>query len=247
VQLHPSPYPCTHTRVPPCPLCAPMCTQPRMPSFAFTEVCKPSFGTCTYKHLPNNIHLCAEVCNPIPQHTPVQAHICATLSLHSPRACKHSCIPMLLHSPVPTHMRVTPTFHSQCAHTQWYHSVLVRAHTRTQLQLQLFTRTYMSIPILTHTPTCMHTPMHSKDTPVQPHCFVHLCKHTRVQLHLCTPHVLAHSCATPPLVHPGAQTHMQPHLCTHPHTVVQLHCFAQSCAHSHVFCTDFTISPHVVS
>lgn len=141
--------------------------------------------------------------------------------MHSPRARKHLCTPIPLHTTVHIHTHETPSFHSQRSHTHT-HNVPVRTHMYMQVRLQPFARTYMRLPVLTHT---------------HPHACTHLCiarthrcnstglftcANTRVHLHPCTPHVLAHSCATASLVHPGAHTHVQPHPCTHPHAHTHL-------------------------
>ena len=148
----------------------------------------------------------------------MQAHTCATLSMHSPRARKHLCTPIPLHTTVHIHTHETPSFHSQRSHTHTQRPG-ARTHMYMQVRLQPFARTYMRLPVLTHT---------------HPHACTNLCiarthrcnstglftrANTRVQLHPCTPHVLAHSCATPPL---GAHTHVQPHPCTHPHAHTHL-------------------------
>ena len=171
--------------------------------------------------------------------------------MHSPRARKHLCTPIPLHTTVHIHTYACnpilslPTF----THTPVPQHPGAHTHMHMQVRLQPFARTYMRLPVLTHT---------------HPHACTHLCiarthrcnstglftrANTRVQLHPCTPHVLAHSCVTASLVHPGAHTRATPsmHASTRTHTLVQPHHFVQSCAHSRVFCSDFPISPHVVS
>ena len=237
----------THTYATLSPLHTHVHTPPRMPSFAFTEACKPSLGTRTCKHLSNNIHcvhvyatqlLSTHLC----KHTLVPPCPCTPLVLVNTCALPYLCTPLC------TYIRMKPHPFTQRSHT---HTQRPGAHTHVHASATptLCTHIHETPSPDTHTPTCMHTPVHSKDTPVQLHWFVHSCKHTCAtpSMHStcarsllsnptpCTPRC-THTCATPSM-----------HASTRTHTLVQPHHFVQSCAHSRVFCSDFPISPHVVS
>ena len=122
----------THTYATLSPLHTHVHTPPRMPSFAFTEACKPSLGTRTCKHLSNNIHcvhvyatqlLSTHLC----KHTPVPPCPCTPLLLVNTCALPYLCTPLCTY----IHTHVTPSFHSQRSHTHQYHNIPVRTHTCT--------------------------------------------------------------------------------------------------------------------
>ena len=136
LQPHPFSHPCAHTRTHMYATLPPLHnhahTPPHMPSFAFTEVCKPSLGTRTCKHLSNNIHcvhvyatqlLSTHLC----KHTLVPPCACTPLVLVNTCALPYLCTPLCTY----IHTHVTPSFHSQRSHTHQYHNIPVRTHTCT--------------------------------------------------------------------------------------------------------------------